>query len=182
MTGSPGQPWKLRGPDWPCRLSLVSIYKMQKKPSSISQTEEAVEWEQVWCKEQVLPTPESKDYFRKLPWINFSSLRQVKFWNDTKLKLRTQSYSRIFFSYADPSEKFHFSNRYNFCSDELFRLKSKKISILSGILLLLAHKYSLRCLVSILDLKIFHLGRHRKKIRLYIHILQPYKKHNCTIK
>ncbi len=69
----------------------------------------------------------------------------------------------VFFSYADPSEKFHFSNRYNFCSDELFRIKSKKKSILSGVLLLLAHKYSLRCLVSILDLKIFHLGRHRKK-------------------
>ncbi len=68
-----------------------------------------------------------------------------------------------FFSYADPSEKFHFSNRYNFCSDDLFRLKSTKISILSGVLLLLAHKYSLRCLVSILDLKFFHLGRHRKK-------------------
>jgi hypothetical protein len=69
----------------------------------------------------------------------------------------------VFFSYADPSEKFHFSNRYNFYSDELFRLKSTKASILSGVLLLLAHNYSLRCLVSILDFKIYHLGRHRKK-------------------
>jgi hypothetical protein len=55
----------------------------------------------------------------------------------------TQIYSR-FFSYADPSEKFQFSNRYNFCSDELFRIKSTKISVLSGVLLLLAHKKSLR--------------------------------------
>jgi hypothetical protein len=75
----------------------------------------------------------------------------------------SQKLQPYFFSYADPSEKFQFSNRYNFCSDELFRVKSAKISILIRVLLLLAHKKSLRCLVSILDFKIFHLGRHRKK-------------------
>jgi hypothetical protein len=40
----------------------------------------------------------------------------------------------VFFSYIDPSEKFQFSNQYKFCSDELFRVKSTKISILSGVL------------------------------------------------
>ncbi len=79
------------------------------------------------------------------------------------LRIKNPTVQPYFFSYADPSEKFHFSNRYNFCSDELFRLKSTKISILSGVLLLLARNYSLQCLVSILDFKIFHLGRHRKK-------------------
>jgi hypothetical protein len=78
----------------------------------------------------------------------------------TSTKKHVQPY---FFSYADPSEKFQFSNQYNFCFDELFRVNSTIISILNG--LLLVHKKSLRCLVLILDFKIFHLGR--KKIRLY---------------
>jgi hypothetical protein len=38
-----------------------------------------------------------------------------------------------FFSNADPSEKFQFSNHYNFGPDELFRLKSSQLSILSGV-------------------------------------------------
>jgi hypothetical protein len=50
------RPGKLRSPDQPCRLSLVSIYKMQKKTRSISQTEKAVEREQIRSNEQVLPT------------------------------------------------------------------------------------------------------------------------------
>jgi hypothetical protein len=49
-------PGKLRGPDCSCRLSLVSIYKMQKNPRSISQTEKAVEREQIRSNEQILPT------------------------------------------------------------------------------------------------------------------------------
>jgi hypothetical protein len=53
-----------------------------------------------------------------------------------------------------------------FVSDEPFRVKSTKLLILSGVLLLLVYKKSLRCLVLILDFKIFHLGQHRKKIRL----------------
>jgi hypothetical protein len=68
-----------------------------------------------------------------------------------------------FFCYADPSEKFQFLNHYNFWPDELFRLKSSQLSILSGVLSFFIHKKFLRCLILILDFKIFHLGRHRKK-------------------
>ncbi len=78
-----------------------------------------------------------------------------------------KNYTAVFFfpmpRHADPSEKFQFLNQYNFCSDELIRVESTKLSILSGVVLFLAHKESLRCLVWILDFKIFHLGRHRKK-------------------
>jgi hypothetical protein len=60
----------------------------------------------------------------------------VKFQDLTFLNCDTA----VFFSYTDPSEKFQFSNQYNFCSDELFRVKSTKISILSVVLLFLTHK------------------------------------------
>jgi hypothetical protein len=43
-------------------------------------------------------------------------------------KIIVQSY---FFFYASLSEKFQFSNRYNFCTEEFFRVKSIKMSILS---------------------------------------------------
>jgi hypothetical protein len=59
--------------------------------------------------------------------------------SDDKENLWRKIITAVFFSYADPSEKFQFSNQYNFCSDELFRAKSTKISILNGVLLLLAH-------------------------------------------
>jgi hypothetical protein len=48
-------PGKVRGPDPPGRLSLVSIYKMQGTPC-VSQTEKAVEREQIPSNEQVLLT------------------------------------------------------------------------------------------------------------------------------
>jgi hypothetical protein len=54
------------------------------------------------------------------------------------------------------SGKMEFSNRYEFCSDELFRVKSTNMSILNIVLLLLVDKNSLRSLVSILDIKYFH--------------------------
>jgi hypothetical protein len=58
LTGSPGQPWQITGSGLVVQAKFGQYLQDAIKPRSISQTEEAVEWEQVWCKEQVLPTPE----------------------------------------------------------------------------------------------------------------------------
>jgi hypothetical protein len=39
-----------------------------------------------------------------------------------------------YFSYASPNEKIQFPNRYNYCSDKVFRVQFTKLPILSGVL------------------------------------------------
>jgi hypothetical protein len=58
LVGSPGQPWQITGPV-PIRQAKCNQYLQDaKNPMSISQTEKAVEREQIPSNEEVLPTPD----------------------------------------------------------------------------------------------------------------------------
>ncbi len=63
-------------------------------------------------------------------WKKKRKKEDFEFVNFAKI---TIVYSRIFFPMPTQVKNFGL-NRYNFCSDELFRIRSKKISILSGVL------------------------------------------------
>jgi hypothetical protein len=60
LTGSPGQPWQITGPGMAVQAKFGQYLQNAKDPILISQIEEAVEWEQVLSKEQVLPMPDLK--------------------------------------------------------------------------------------------------------------------------
>jgi hypothetical protein len=47
LTGSPGQPWQITGPGLAVQAKFGQYLQDTKNPRSKSQTEEAVEWEQV---------------------------------------------------------------------------------------------------------------------------------------
>jgi hypothetical protein len=57
LTGPPGQPWLITGPEMAVQAKFGQYLQDTKDPMLISQTEKAVEWEQVSSKEQVLPMP-----------------------------------------------------------------------------------------------------------------------------
>jgi hypothetical protein len=51
-------PWQLTGPGSVVQAKFGQYLQNAKEPRSISQTEKAIEWEQVSFKEQVLPMPD----------------------------------------------------------------------------------------------------------------------------
>jgi hypothetical protein len=57
LAGSPGQPWQITGPGLAGQAKFGQYLQDAKNPRSISQTEKAVEREQIRSNEQVLPTP-----------------------------------------------------------------------------------------------------------------------------
>jgi hypothetical protein len=57
LTGSPGQPWQITGPGLSVQAKFGQYLQDAKNSRSLSQTEEAVEREQISSDEQVLPTP-----------------------------------------------------------------------------------------------------------------------------
>ncbi len=71
LTGSPGQPWQLTGPELVVQAKFGQYLQDAKYPRLLSQTEEAVEWEQVSSKEQVLPMPDLNFKIKK----KYSQLR-----------------------------------------------------------------------------------------------------------
>jgi hypothetical protein len=57
LAGSPGQPWQITGPELAGQAKFGHYLQDAKNLRSISQTEKAVEREQIRSNEQVLPTP-----------------------------------------------------------------------------------------------------------------------------
>jgi hypothetical protein len=65
------QAWQITGPGLAVQAKFGQYLQDAKNPRSISQTEKAVEWEQVWSNEQILPTPVIHHY-RILKYFYFN--------------------------------------------------------------------------------------------------------------